>query len=300
VANATNNAGAVVGFAYTLTQLQHAFLWTQDSGMVDLTPDVNNNGGAEATAINSSNQVVGYYFPNGSYKTLGFTWTQAGGLQDLGTAGTMAFGINDSGTVVGQTPVASGYKHAFSWTLAGGLKDLGSLGGMSSAMSINSGGWIVGNTLATSGKGYLHGFLWTSTSGMKDFTTLAGLANTEQVYSAQVNDLGVIAMSTSKGGYLLLPKVTGTFSSSANPSTVGQPVTFTAKLSSIAGPPPDGETVQFLVGTKVVGTATLQGGVAKFTTSTITAGSHAIAVNYGGDVSHLAIKFAALTQVVNK
>jgi probable HAF family extracellular repeat protein len=298
-ANGVNNSGAVVGTSYTAAIKQHAFLWTQAGGMQDLTPDVTNLGGATAVAINSSNQVVGYYFPNGSLKPVGFSWTQGGGLQNLGPAGTVAFGVNNSGTVVGQMPVASGYKHAFSWTQAGGFKDLGTLGGSSSALSINSGGWIVGTTLATAGKGLLHGFLWTPAGGMKDFTALTGLVNTEQISSAQVNDLGVIAISTSKGGYLLLPKVLGAFTSSANPSAAGQPVTFTAKLTTIAGPPPDGETVQFVVSGNVLGTATLTGGVAQFTTSAIAAGSHAVVVNYGGDANHVSAKYTAMTQVVH-
>jgi probable HAF family extracellular repeat protein len=299
-ASGINDSGAVVGLSYTGAYKQHAFLWTQAGGMQDLTPDITNLSGATAVAINSTNQVVGYYFPNGSLKSEGFTWTQAGGLQNLGPAGSIAFGLNDAGTVVGQMPIASGAKHAFSWTLAGGLKDLGTLGGESSAISINSGGWIVGTTLATAGKGALHGFLWTPTAGMKDFTILAGLTNTEQVYSAHVNDLGMIAISTNKGGYLLLPKVLGTFSSSANPAVAGQPVTLTAKLTSISGPPPDGETVQFVVGGHVMGTATLTGGIATLTTSSIAVGSHPVVVSYGGDVSHVAAKYNAFTQVITQ
>ena len=81
--------------------------------MQDLTPQLTSSGGATAMAVNSANQVVGYYYPNGNSGALGFLWTQNGGLQNLGAAGTLAFGINDSGTVVGQTPVAKGYRHAF-------------------------------------------------------------------------------------------------------------------------------------------------------------------------------------------
>ena len=298
-ASAVNDNGAVVGVSYTAAETKHAFLWTQAGGMQDLTPNVFSLGGATATGINSANEVVGYYFPNGSLKSLGFYWTQDGGVQDVGAAGTIAFAVNGAGTIVGQAPIANGYKHAFSWTQAGGMKDLGALGVESSALSINSSGWVVGTTLATAGKGLLHGFLWTATAGMKDLTTLAGLANTEQIYSAQVNDLGVIAISTNKGGYILLPKVTGTFGSSANPAVVGQPVTLTANLTSIAGAPADGVTVKFMMGTTVLGTGTLHGGVAQITTSSIPAGSHVIKVTYAGDVSHLAVNFTALTQVVN-
>jgi probable HAF family extracellular repeat protein len=300
VASGLNDAGAVVGLSYTVAGAQHAFLWTQDVGMQDLTPDLTSSGGATAVAINSSNQVVGYYFPNGSSNTVGFTWTQDGGSQDLGPAGTIALDINDSGTVVGQSPAANGYKHAFSWSQANGINDLGTLGGASSALSINNLGWVVGNSLATSANGRLHGFLWTASAGMQDFTVLAKLPASEQVSLAQVNDLGMIAISTNKGGYLLLPKVFGTATSSANPSIVGQPVTFTANLTSLAGPPPDGETVTFSVSGKVVGTGTLSGGVAQFTTSSITPGGHVVLVNYPGDVSHLPMKFTAFTQKVTR
>jgi probable HAF family extracellular repeat protein len=299
-AGGINDSGAVVGMAFNGLSQQHAFLWTQGSGMQDLTPALTSSGGSTAVAINSSNEVVGYYFPNGSNNSIGFTWTQDGGLQNLGPAGTIAQGVNDAGTVVGQWPAGNGYKHAFSWTSSGGFLDLGTLGGSSSALSINNQGWIVGTSLATTGKGILHGFLWTPAAGMQDFTTLAGLITGEQVSSAQVNDLGVIAIATNKGGYLLLPKVLGTFTSSANPSVFGQPVTFTANLSSVTGPPPDGESVTFSVSGKVVGSAPLSGGVAQFTISSITVGGHAVVVNYPGDASHIAVKYAALNQKVIK
>jgi len=298
-AKGINNSLAVVGLSYTAANTQHAFLWTQGSGMQDLTPDLTSIGGGTAMAINSSNQVAGYYVPNGSSRTLGFIWTQAGGLQSLGSAGTLANAVNDSGTVVGQSPAANGDRHAFVGTQAGGIKDLGTLGGESSALSINSRGWIVGTSLTSSGTGILHGFLWTPSGGMQDFTVLAGLASCKQIYAAQVNDFGVIAISTNKGGYLLVPKMAATFTSSANPSVLGQPVTFTATMTSIAGPPPDGETVQFVVSGKVYGSSTLKGGVAQFTTSAIPVGSHIVVAKYNGDANYLPAKYTAIAQQVN-
>jgi probable HAF family extracellular repeat protein len=299
-AKGINNSVAVVGLSYTAAETQHAFLWTQGGGMQDLTPGLTSTGGATARAINSSNQVAGYYVPNGNNNTLGFIWTQAGGLQSLGAAGTLAFAINDAGTVVGQSPDANGNRHAFSWTQTGGIKDLGTLGGgQSSALSINSRGWIVGTSLTSSGTGILHGFLWTPSGGMQDFSVLAGFSPNQQAYSVQVNDFGVIAISTGKGGYLLVPKMATTFTSSANPSVAGQPVTFTASMTSIAGPPPDGETVQFVVSGRVYGSAPLHGGVAQFTTSTIPVGSHTVVAKYLGDANYLPAKYTAITQVVN-
>jgi probable HAF family extracellular repeat protein len=300
-AGGINASGAVVGLSYTSTNLQHAFLWTQAAGIQDITPTLTSVGGATATAINTSNQAAGYYFPNGARTTMGFTWTQAGGLQAFGPAGTLAFAINDAGTVVGQAPNANSNKHAFSYTAAGGVKDLGTLGGSSSsALSINNNNWIVGNSLTNNGTGFLHGFLWTPTGGMQDFITLAGFSANEATYSASVNDSGVVAVSTNKGGFLLVPTMNATVTSSLNPSVLGQAVTFTATVTSVVGPPPDGETVQFVVSGNVLGSAPLKNGVAQFTTSAIPVGKHAVAPNYAGDANYVPAKFVSVTQVVTK
>lgn len=76
------------------------------------------------------------------------------------------------------------------------------------------------------------------------------------------------------------------FTSSVNPSTVGQAVTFTLSLpadaKSLNG------TAQFFDGNVLLGSATVIGGQASFTTSTLTAGSHAIVVKYSGDSEVLA------------
>lgn len=299
-ASGINDAGAVVGLSYTAGYAQHAFLWTQTGGMQDLTPGLTSTGGATAEAINSANEVVGYYFPNGSGKPVGFSWTQAGGMQDLGPAGTLALAINDSGTVVGQSPNASGYKHAFSWTQSGGMRDLGTLGGVqSAALGINNKGWIVGTSLTNSGFGLLHAFLWTPSAGMKDLGALAGLSKYWQPYCVQVNDYGVIAVSTNMGVVLLTPKMTATPTSSMNPSPLGQPVTITATVTSIVGPPPDGETVQFRLDGKVIASSTLSNGVAQFTTSALPVGSHLITIMYVGDANYLSNSYSAIVQVVH-
>ncbi len=300
VATGVNDSGAVVGFSYNSANQQHAFLWTQAAGMQDLTPNLTSTSGATATAINSSNQVVGYYYPNGSRLPVGFSWTQAGGLQDLGPSGTLVEAINDSGTIVGQAPNASGYKHAFAWTQAAGMKDLGTLGGtVSTALSVNKNGWVVGTSLTNSGTGQLHAFLWTPTGGMQDLTILSGLVKSLQPYSVQVNDYGVVALSSNKGLELLSPKMYAHLTSSKNPSTFGQPVTFTVTLTSIAGPPPDGEIVNFTVNGVTYASVPLVNGVAQMTTSAIPQGPHIVAVKYVGDANYLPNSYEALQQQVN-
>jgi probable HAF family extracellular repeat protein len=302
VATGLNDAGSVVGLSTTASYQQHAFLWQSEGGMQDLTPDLTSSGGATATAINSSGEVAGYYFPNGSVSPLGFVWTKTGGLQDLGSGGTLAFGVNDEGEVIGQMPVASGNRHAFSWTQTGGFVDLSTLGGSeSTATSMNRLGWILGTSLTTSKNGLQHGFLWTAAAGMKDLNSMASFASkNQQTFSLQANDYGVIAVSTNKGGFLLSPKMSVKIASSIDPSVLGQPVTFTATVTSFIGGPPDGETVQFTNNGAVLGAATLEGGVAQLTTSALTTGRHNIVGSYVGDANYLPVNSLKINQVVDQ
>ncbi len=92
-----------------------------------------------------------------------------------------------------------------------------------------------------------------------------------------------------------LRPTTTALSSSQNPSSVGQPVTFTATVTGVA---PTG-TVTFFDGGTQIGTAMLAGGTASFTTSSLALGNHSITARYGGDISNAASTSAALTQTVN-
>jgi hypothetical protein len=98
----------------------------------------------------------------------------------------------------------------------------------------------------------------------------------------------------------LLAATTITLTSSRNPSTYGQAVTFTAVITSGLGAPPDGETVSFMKGTKILGTGMLSGGSASFTISTFPVGHSAITAVYGGDSNFASCISKAVKQVVNK
>jgi hypothetical protein len=93
-------------------------------------------------------------------------------------------------------------------------------------------------------------------------------------------------------------KTTTTLGSTPNPSTVGEEVTFTATVSSSAGAPPDGETVSFVQGKTTLGTGTLSGGSASFTTSTLKKGTDSIVAVYGGDSEFAGSKSKPDKQVV--
>ena len=84
--------------------------------------------------------------------------------------------------------------------------------------------------------------------------------------------------------------------SSANPSTTGQSVTFTATVTGSGSPT---GTVTFHDGGATLGTGTLSAGQATFSTSTLTAGSHSITAVYLGDTTFAGSTSPALTQTVN-
>ncbi len=89
-------------------------------------------------------------------------------------------------------------------------------------------------------------------------------------------------------------------SSDLDPSLVGDLVTFAATVSPVA--PASGTptgTVTFLDGSTVMGTVTLNGqGVARFTTSTLTVGTHTIVADYNGAGGYTGSS-ANLDQIVN-
>jgi uncharacterized repeat protein (TIGR01451 family) len=93
---------------------------------------------------------------------------------------------------------------------------------------------------------------------------------------------------------------TTTLSSSLNPSTLGQSVTFTARVAGPGGSGAPTGTVTFLEGQTVLGTSPLNAsGVTAFITSTLSVGGHAITASYGGDRAFLASVSVPLAQVVN-
>ena len=89
---------------------------------------------------------------------------------------------------------------------------------------------------------------------------------------------------------------TAKISSSQNPSTYGQPVTFTATVTS-SGPTPTGK-VRFFDGPLAVGPATLSNGVATLTWSKLLTGGHAIWAEYHGDSANAASTSSVLHQTV--
>jgi probable HAF family extracellular repeat protein len=140
-------------------------------------------------------------------------------LMDLGTLGgrtTSAWGINDSGQIVGTSATASGAQHAFLYSDST-LTDLGTFGGTESgACDINSSGQVVGYSLPHTGPasavlysdstvtylGTLEGSWWSAARAINDSGQIAGEFGT--VSAAQhgflYSDSTMIDLGTLVGG----------------------------------------------------------------------------------------------------
>jgi uncharacterized repeat protein (TIGR03803 family) len=143
----------------------------------------------------------------------------------------------------------------------------------------------------------LHSFATTGVDGFLPWGSL--------VSDAQGNLYGATASGGISGWgtvfkLTLLPATTTTLTSSPNPSTYGQAVTFTAVVTSKAGTPPDAETVSFMQGATLLGTGTLNGGSASFVTSALSIGKDLITAVYGGDSEFAGSTSKVLKQVVKK
>jgi hypothetical protein len=94
---------------------------------------------------------------------------------------------------------------------------------------------------------------------------------------------------------------TTSVASDANPSTYGQPVTFTATVATSSGTPTGTVTFQEN-GSRTLGTTTLSGGIASFSTSStqLVAGTNSITATYNADPVHKRSTSVAYSQIVNQ
>jgi probable HAF family extracellular repeat protein len=138
-----NNLGQVVGWTWS-GNVTHGFVYTNGVLTGIGAPG---GGGSSAAAINDLGQVVGNA-SDGSGASYGFLYS-GGTMSALSGGNSMqAYGINNSGTVVGSmfvTTPEDSYQHAYTWS-NGSVTDLGTLsyGDGSRAFAINSHGDVAG------------------------------------------------------------------------------------------------------------------------------------------------------------
>jgi hypothetical protein len=117
------------------------------------------------------------------------------------------------------------------------------------------------------------------------------------VYSGDANYNGVTSAALAQVVNKTTLGVGGTppltITSSLNPSPPGSPVTFTTTVPAGAT-----GTLSFFDGITSLGTGTISGGKASFTTSTLAVGTHAITAVYSGDSNYNGATSSVLSQVV--
>jgi uncharacterized repeat protein (TIGR01451 family) len=185
--------------------------------------DLGTLGGPTSTAraVNDSGTVFGISnTATGDYHM--FSWTQTGGMVDLGSFGTgQNFSMSSTGQGVGEMSTSSGH-HAYSWTQATGVVDLGTFGGsLSAAYVVSNSGFIAGSAMTAAGDS--HGALWTPSGAMLDMGPMDPYA---------VNDAGLVvgrdqstnraASWTASGGLVDLGSPVGSQSVANAVSNTGQ------------------------------------------------------------------------------
>lgn len=113
------------------------------------------------------------------------------------------------------------------------------------------------------------------------------------VYKGDANNLGSTSPVVSQ--IVSQASSSATLASSTNPSSVGEAVTFSARISSPTARPSG--LVTFTAGKTALGTVELANGKATVTTSSLPAGSNSVTVTFSGD-SDVQGSFASVTQVV--
>jgi probable HAF family extracellular repeat protein len=227
----SDDGSAIAGWSNTTPGTfpsgQHAFRWTQGGGMQDLGSLQGGAGTSIAYAANSDGSVVVGMTdmpPKGqvSVPSHAFRWTQAGGMQDLGSLGTglgsLATAVNADGSiVVGAAAVAGGGTHAFRWTQASGMQDLGALSGLkwTTATSVSGDGNIIVGygdpTVAENGSlGWTlsnnsRPFRWTQATGLADLNTLLANGGVSMTGITVTTALSITRDGTNIGGSVLFP-----------------------------------------------------------------------------------------------
>ncbi len=141
-----------------------------------------------------------------------------------------------------------------------------------------------GYTTSSTGSVTSSGTGSTGSAAVQIQETAAGSVILTATYSGDANFAASGPVSTSVT--IARTPSTTSFSYGSTPPVPGQPVTFTARVAFVSTIGPSG-SVQFLDGTTVLGTGTLDASGMATLTTTLSAGTHALAASYLGDTNYL-------------
>ncbi len=195
---------------------------------------------------------------------------------DIELVGT-AEPVNSTTTTLTSTPNPSGFGQnvAFTVTVVTGA----GTGNLTGTVSITD---TFGGTTTTLASG-----LAVNASGVATFSTTTLAVGVHSIVATYSGDTMHFTSASSPLSQTVLEGTAVSLTTTANPSAVGQSVTFTATvtISGGGGVTPDG-TVSFMDGPTLLSTQAINaGGVAMYATSTLTAGVHQITAVYNGDAA---------------
>jgi len=135
-------------------------------------------------------------------------------------------------------------------------------------------------------------------TGQATFTTSALSPGSHTMRAVYNGDTRFLSSTSSSLAQIINATTTTSLSSSVNPSTRGQTVTFTATVTASAGTPTG--TVTFRNGSSSLGSVRLNlSGQASLSTAGLSRGTHTITSTYVGVTGYLSSTSAPLTQQVN-
>ncbi|MCU1323157.1 MAG: repeat containing protein [Acidobacteriaceae bacterium] len=239
----------------------------------------------------------------------------------LGTAA-----LNGAGSTTFTTSTLSLGKHTITATYSGDANHVASTSTaivqqvlQATAITLTSNGTpsIAGkNVIFTANLPGIPGTVPTGSVTFKDGTTVLGVGTLDgsgsAFFSTTALPLGLHSITALYSGDNNFQTVTsGVFNqavqiaqtnivltSSANPAVYGAPLSFSASITGTGGPITG--TVTFQDGTAVIGSATLNAGVAVFTISTLSPAGHPISALYSGDSNNSPNISAVLQQQVRQ
>jgi hypothetical protein len=229
------------------------------------------NGAAYLGAVALTNGSAAYTASALAAGSLPLTASYSGDANFAGSNAALTQVVNQSttATALTSTPNPSALSQTVTFTAIVTAQYSGAISG---SVSFMTGSATLGSAPVTRGKATLtHAF------------TTSGTNSIAAVYVGDANNQ--TSTSTALSQVVANASTTTTVTSSASTAFVGQPVTFTATVSSTYGSIPNGELVTFYDSGNAIGTGNTKSGAASMTISSLSVATHSITATYAGDSS---------------